>query len=271
MSTIEMDPEFSEGLRAALKKTVNDAARVRRNWRWHVGTGVFVGVALVGGGVALASGIFSPPGGPVDTQLGSVVSVTRTGTATIDLGPAPKTANAILLELTCLSPGTFTFPSGSSLSCGAADTDTPSNLRMTSETVPLGSGVDSVTITAAANASWSLNAIYENRIATPWGINAEGETYGVPNQQGTPDLIAVVTDQGGIHGYVKASQLDCASGAGVRSPAQALKWGNESQNRSIAIPVYDNDGTTEIGTFVIGDAAGSHAQTVPLSSLSLDC
>ncbi len=232
---------------------------------------MFAGLALVGGGVALASGVFTPPGAPSDTQLGSIVSASRTGTATVDLGPAPATANALSLALTCLSVGTFTFPNGSSMSCDATDMSGPANYRTASEVVPLGTGVDSVTITTAAGASWSLQAAYENQIATSWGVNAAGETYGVRNQQGTPDLVAVVIDEGNVHGYVKASDLNCASGGDVRSPSQALKWDKESKNRNITIPVYESDGTTEIGIFVIGDANGLNAQTVPLSSLSLDC
>jgi len=43
------------------------------------------------------------------------------------------------------------------------------------------------------------------------GVNANGQTYGVSNQQGTPDLIAVVVDQGKTQGYVEQRELNCAS------------------------------------------------------------
>ncbi|MGC2486338.1 MAG: hypothetical protein WA359_08860 [Acidimicrobiales bacterium] len=271
MSITEMDPVFAEGLRAALAKTVEGSSRVRRRWGWRLGVGMFAGLALVGGGVALASGVFSPPGAPADTQLGSIVSASRTGTATIDLGPAPATANALSLELTCRSVGTFTFPNGSSESCDAADMKSPPVNRTASEVVPLGTGVDSVTITTAAGDSWSLQAAYENQVPTSWGINAAGETYGVQNQQGTPDLIAVVADEGNLHGYVKASELNCATREDVRTPAEALKWDKVSKHRNITIPIYESDGTTVVGTFVIGGATGPNVQTVPLSSLSLHC
>ena len=64
--------------------------------RWR-NTGIVIGLGVglsVGGGVALATGVFSQrqPGAPSDTQLSHVVSVTRTGTATIDLGPAPTSS-----------------------------------------------------------------------------------------------------------------------------------------------------------------------------------
>ena len=67
--------------------------------------------------------------------------------------------------------------------------------------------------------------MYVNRVTTPWGTNASGQTYGVSNQNGTPDLVAVIIDQGKVQGYVKASDLDSASGNYVvHSPAQALAW-----------------------------------------------
>jgi hypothetical protein len=110
-----------------------------------------------------------------------------------------------------------------------------------------------------------------NQVITSWGTNAKGETYGVQNENGTPDLIAVVIDHGTTHGYIEASEENCADGGDVRSPAEALEWDKVSQRRNISIPVYESDGTTVIGTFVIGNATGPNAQTVPLSSLSLSC
>jgi hypothetical protein len=271
MSITEMDHVFTTALREVLAATVEDTPRVRRRWRWRVGTGVFVGVTLVAGGVALASGVFNTPGAPVNTPLGNVVTATRTGTATIDLGTPPATSTDLSLSLTCLTVGTFYFPNGSSESCDTADMSQLPLYRTASEVVPLAPGVDSVTITTSANHSWTLQATYVNQVTTAWGVNAKGETYGVQNQSGTPDLIAVVIDQGTVHGYVEESELSCAAGGGVNSPTEALKWDKESQNRNISIPVYESNGTTVIGTFITGDAAGPEAVTVPLSSLDLGC
>jgi hypothetical protein len=92
------------------------------------------------------------------------------------------------------------------------------------------------------------------------------------NQDGTPDLVAVVIEQGKLQGYVKASDLNCASGLDVvHSPAEALAWDKASKDRNISVPVYKSDGTTVIGTFVADHAARPSAPTVPLSSLSLGC
>jgi hypothetical protein len=272
MSMLEMDPVFTAALREELVATVEDTPRVRRRWRWRFGASMFVGSTLVAGGVALAAGVFTPPGAPIDTPLGIATTVTRTGSATIDLGPPPAKATDLSLTLTCLTVGTFNFPNGSSMSCDTADLKhPPPDAQEASEVVPLTPGKDTVTIDTSASASWSLQAMYVDQVTTPWGTNARGQTYGVPNQSGAPDLIAVVVDQGKIQGYVKAADLNCAARGDVESPAQALVWDKASENRDISIPVYRSDGTTVIGTFIIGHASGPNVRTAPLSSLSLNC
>jgi hypothetical protein len=269
--TLEMDPVFTAALREALVATVEDTPRIRRRWRWRLGVGMFVSSTVVAGGVALAAGVFSPPGAPIDTPLGNIVTVTRTGSATINIGPPPAKATDLSLTLTCLTVGTFTFSNGSWLSCDAADLrQPPPDAQDAIEVVPLTPGEETVTVTTSANASWTLRAVYVNRVTTPWGTNATGQTYGVQNQNGTPDLIAVVTDEG-KSGYVNAAELNCAGGGDVKSPTQALAWDKVSENRDISIPVYTSDGTTVIGTFIIGKATGPDARTVPFSSLHLDC
>ena len=269
MSTMEMDHVFTAALREVLVATVRSTPRARRRWRWRAGTGVFLGLTVVAGGAALASGVFSLPGAPVNSPLGNVVTASRTGTATIDLGVPPAATTDVSLALTCLTVGTFYFPNGSSMSCTSADVaNRPPIDRQASEVVPLTVGVDTVTIKTSANASWTLQAMYVNQVTTPWGINANGETYGVANQHGTPDLVAV--DQG-VAGYVRKSDMNCASGGDVQTLAQAANWDKISQNLNVSIPVYENDGVTVIGSFVLGNATGPDAQTVPLSSLSLNC
>lgn len=271
MSTMEMDPVFTAALREALVATVRNSPRARRRWRWRTGTGLFVGLSVVAGGVAVASGVFSPPGAPVDTLLGNAIAATRTGTSTIDIGAPPESATDVSLTLTCLTAGTFTFPNGSTMTCGAADLLRSSIYRTASEVVPLTAGLDSVTITASPSATWSLLANYVNQVSTSWGVNASGETFGVSNQQGTPDLIAVAIDQGKFQGYVERNELDCASGGDVNSPAEAVIWDETSHNRNISIPVYESDGVTIIGAFSVGSGTGPNSKTVPLSSLSLGC
>src|ERR1700679_2273810 len=155
--TLEMDPVFTQALREALVATVQGTARIRRRGRWRLGTGLFVGSTLVAGGAALAAGVFSPPGAPIDTPLGHIVTATRTGSATINIGPPPAKATDLSLTLTCLTVGTFTFPNGSWLSCDAADLSQPTpDAQDASEVVPLNPGEDTVTVTTSVNAIWTL-------------------------------------------------------------------------------------------------------------------
>jgi hypothetical protein len=271
MSTLEMDPVFTAALREALVRAVATSPRARRRLRWRVGAGLFVGLSIAAGGVAIATGLFSPPGAPINTTLGTAVTATRTGTATIDLGAPPAGATDMSLTVTCLSVGTFDFPNGSSESCDAADLNRPPLYRRASEVVPISPGVDSVTIKTSPDATWTLQAVYVNQVSTTWGVNANGQTYGVSNRAGTPDLIAVAIDHGTTQGYVEKRELDCASGDFVSSPAQALAWDQQSRDRNISIPVYLSDGTTVIGSIIVGDASGANAVTVPVSSLTSQC
>lgn len=272
MKDKEMDPVFASALRQFLFTRALATGHRRRRWSWRLGLGVLAGTTVLAGGAALAAGLLSQPGAPVDTQLGNVVSVARAGTATVELGPAPSGSTDVSLTLTCMSTGTFYFPDGSSMSCSASDLrHTLPAYRQAIEVVPLAPGQHAVTIKTTPDASWALQAAYINRVITPWGTNALGETYGAVNNNGTPDLVAVVIGRG-LQGYVRASDLSCASGLDtVRSPAEALAWDKALAGTDISVPVYKSDGITVIGTFVVVHATGPGDRVVPLSSLSLGC
>jgi len=69
MSTMEMDPVFTGALREALKATVMDQSSGATSLalaHWNRRT---PRCNPRGRGVAVASGLFSPPGAPVDTLL----------------------------------------------------------------------------------------------------------------------------------------------------------------------------------------------------------
>jgi hypothetical protein len=264
MTTTEMDPLFASALRDALIAHVEGATRRRRRWRWSLGIGVLSGSAVLAGGVALAASLLQP-GATVTTSLGQIITVTRTGTATVDLGSPPRGATGVSLTLDCLSAGTFTFPDGSSASCSATD---GLHRSQTSEIELLHPGETSITIETNPTGSWTLRAVYVNQVTLPWTTNANGESYGVPNQNGTPDLEAVLIDGGTAEGYVKVSDLNCASGADyVHNPAEALSWDQITTDTSVAIPAYKSDGTTVIGLFVVG-STGRGVHIVPLSSFA---
>lgn len=89
-------------------------------------------------------------------------------------------------------------------------------------------------------------------------VNEHGLTYGsaadAVSPDTEPDLILVVTTTG-EEGYAKKTDLDEANGTAAikefRSTAEALAWQEERAKRgTMRIPVYERDGTTQIGVFL---------------------
>lgn len=83
-------------------------------------------------------------------------------------------------------------------------------------------------------------------------INDNGQTYG-PNMGnatiilgGEPDLI-LATGENGIKGYVKKVDLE---GPQPKTPAEAVIISKVAKSREI--PLYDVDGETIIGKFIVG-------------------
>jgi hypothetical protein len=193
------------------------------------------------------------PGGTQVAELAGSVTATRTGTATVELGHAPQGSTNIRMTLVCLSAGTIAFPDGASVSCFAADMKQPERYRTFGYSIPLKTDQHSMTITASPGVTWRLIATYTNEKVTPWAVNARGDSYGVINDNGTPDLIAV-TATNEKQGYVYAADLAYADGSGQNftSPEQALEWQRERAGKTVTITVYLSDGTTPIGEFTVG-------------------
>jgi hypothetical protein len=249
MTEPKMDETFSTALRALLVEHVQ-APQPRSRWgagprRWLLGAGAAVVIAAGGGGLAWATGAFSTlPGGQITTPLAAALTVTREGSQTVDLGARPVGANSVTFTLVCLTPGEFVFPNGSE-TCRPRDTG---KNEMAPYSVPLQHGQDAITITAPAHARWRLTANYATTRTTPLGTNASGQTYGVENANGSPDLIAVeATDH--RQGYAYASQLLLAGDGGGPPPTSIQQALAESHHGPISIPVYESDGKTQIGIF----------------------
>ena len=79
--------------------------------------------------------------------------------------------------------------------------------------------------------------------------NENGQTYGSASSEEDelPDLIAVIAENG-KQGYVYKEGF---TGEIPKSPDEAAKTPKESAD--IVIPVYESDGTTEIGTYRISE------------------
>jgi hypothetical protein len=190
----------------------------------------------------------SIPGGDIVRHLAAPVTVIKTGTATIELGPPPAGATAIDLQLICLSAGTFTMADGANASCSADDAGT----SKTGYTLPLKAGEHSTSIAAGSGERWQLTATYSTIVHTPWGVNRNGQTYGSQNSRGTPVLLAVIATNGKT-GYAYSKQVLIArTGPGQAAPSPAT------------VPVYESDGVTVIGAFnLVSDQGVTTHESAP--------
>lgn len=236
--TVKMDEAFASNLRAALVEHVEATPARRRRARRNVTVGAVLGVLLIGGGgVAVATGVLLLPGADLVTPVASSVTQSGTGTGTVELGSPPAGATVIDIKLTCLTPGTFQTEDGATLVCEDADT---SNGTMMWQ-VPVVPGQHSTAIRAGAGQRWRLVATYSDVRTTPWGKNADGLTYGVANDNGTPDLLAVIATNGKT-GYVYSRDLQVPEPTSLQTGA--------STSQPIRLPVYTSDGQTVIGEFI---------------------
>jgi hypothetical protein len=200
-------------------------------------------LAATGGGISYAAGVWSipsQPGGDAVSKLSAPVVANGTGTQTVNLGSRPAGVTAIDMALTCLTPGQFMFADGASVTCDRGDVGRRSPTA--TYTMQLAPGQDTTKITTEPGARWRLVATYVSVRTTAWRINTNGQTYGVQNQHGIPDLIAVIATNHRI-GYVYAKQLNPPP---PKSPSHAVAHNNAPPR---TLTVYKSDGTTPIGVF----------------------
>lgn len=249
----QMDERFAAALRSALidhVETTQTRSRSRR-LRWRSTVLGAVVIAAGGGGAAFAAGALPLPGGNVVTDLAGSVVVTESGTKTVELGAPPRGATHLDIQLTCLTAGRFTVADGAEMDCDPADA--ASGKATMFYQLALAPGSYDTTISAAPGARWRLVATYSSVSTTAWGVNDRGQTYGIANEHGTPDLVAVYATNG-RQGYVYADQLSDVAPMPT-SPAQAIA---ENDHRQRVLPVYESDGATRIGTFVVNSRPTTH-------------
>jgi hypothetical protein len=251
MNVPQMDDQFSAAFRAKLVDHVG-RDRPRRRRRTMIGIGATLSILLGGTVAAAASGLLALPGAVEVEPLGATRSEAFVGSGAIDLGARPDRATGIALSFTCLSPGNFAFADGASVTCSSVtDIGQP-----TTYVLPLSSNSDSsISVATGAYAVWTLTAGYVAAETTDWAVNESAQTYGVINDRGTPDLIAVIATNG-KQGYVHRADLEQADGTSAarefKSPEEALAWQKQNASGVRQIPVYQQDGTTLIGEFLVG-------------------
>ncbi|WP_159698779.1 hypothetical protein [Arthrobacter sp. 18067] len=97
--------------------------------------------------------------------------------------------------------------------------------------------------------------------APDYKTNARGQTFGsiseIDGQPVEPDLIQALATNGTV-GYVDDDALKAATGhpSQFKSPEEALRWQEANGNKTTVIPVYESDGVTRVGEFVIQPSEG---------------
>lgn len=282
-------PTFSEQRSAAiqvgLERVVDHReAPSRRRLPWVGVTAIALASALAGGALstAVAGGLNPPistvspitnpdgtvqsgnpgvpaptgvqPGAPIISLLGTSVSQAVNGSQEIQLSP-PEGATHARVTLNCTTAGTLSW----GLDAGG---NNPSSTCYSSDVGQSQSQMDfdlsngNILYVAAADEAQAIVTVqFINQVETAWGVNSRGETFGATKPGfGEPNLVAVVATNGQA-GYVNAEELAEADGSAAAetfdSPEDALEWQDSMRGQSIDIPVYESDGTTVVGEFVI--------------------
>ncbi|WP_025157831.1 hypothetical protein [Leifsonia aquatica] len=245
MNDSELDPGFAAAVRAELASvgtaTSGLQRRQRRTRMVAAGIIAIAAVATTGGAIVITTF----PGTTTVAPIGAAVDVIRTGTATIELGPAITGANTVIIDVTCISDaGTISVPSTNGFSQDASGTVTPMvgssewdcGTRSTTVHITdgfLAPGSTSITVTADPGTTWKALARYGGATTSAWGVNAHGQTYGAPNgTNGFPDLQGAQATNGKL-GFIYVKEFGAFTGIGC-------------------INVYESDGSTVIGRFGIG-------------------
>lgn len=236
MTTPTLRPSVAAAIENELGALGTTRSRLEKNQR-HVRR---VTAALGAAGVAavLTAGtllVVSQPGATTTTPTGTIASGTYTGTATVDLGAMPPGAGAVILDVTCVDGGNIEVPLNGSNADVVSWTcaDRKDTVHILDGKLPE-TGSTFITITADPGTVWTVSAQYATTATSQWAVNENGQTYGVPNKDGLPDLSPALATNG-REGYISNHELMSFVGEGT-------------------INVYESDGTTVIGQFFIGNS-----------------
>ena len=239
MITTTLRPSVAAAIENELAALGTANSRLQRNQRHArrvaVVLGTVAGAVALTGGAILAIGF---PGETTTTPIGSVVFGSYTGTASVDLGAAPVDAGAVILDVTCIEGGgVILVPlNGRNADAVSWDCDVRTDTTHIIDGKLPDPGSTSITVTADPGTQWTVIAQYATTSTTEWGVNENGQTYGVPNDNGVPDLSPALATNG-KEGYI------------VNREVLDFREGEEG-----TINVYESDGTTVIGQFFIGNS-----------------
>lgn len=241
MNSLSMDAHFTATVREVLEQHVASSHRVRR-----IGLGVTIAssaLAIFGAAGATAAGLLLP-GAPEIIPVGQTMHFEATGNNKPQLEEAPEGATAIQVDLWCDSAGSVHVVGAPTLVCAAGEEGTWMGFTAGLAT----------SLSVESDIAWRLDARFVNSTTTPWGTNANGDTFGVINDFGEPDLIAVVAENG-RDGFVYANDLADANCSNVATPEEALQCQQTQGTTDQLVPVYLSDGETVVGQFLVAGQA----------------
>ncbi|GAA0963891.1 hypothetical protein [Frigoribacterium faeni] len=225
----DMQPETSAAIRMELAALGTRASSLQRHQRRARVTASLVGVAAVALTTSAAAlFVANAPGATVTSALGTTTTATHTGPALVDIGAAPATAGAVIIDVTCLNRvGVVQVPtddgtSTSGIDCSVSDSGT---MHVTDGQLP--DGGTQFSVNASPGTTWRATLQYASSVTSEWGVNAQGQTYGIENRQGHPDLVPYTADNG-RKGWVLWEKTFGADRVGT-------------------VDVYETDGVTVIG------------------------
>lgn len=275
--TPQFSPSRSASIRQELVATVEATTRkslASKARRWIPTLGVLAAGMLVGGAVsaaALTMGPLNPgaeapdgalPGQPVVTELGQVQTLVVSESTSVPLWDAPEDATHLRVSVTCLSEGLTTWgldPTGNNPSTACSENDLDGRGGWYDFAL---TGSATLYVDVSPGAESRISYQYLHLIATAWGVNDAGDTYGVSKDGlGDPDLMSAIgkdADGNSIDGYLRTSELNAFGPDWPHQPSnpeEAIRWQEERDKlypHGWDLPLYESDGRTQIGTYRVG-------------------
>lgn len=196
---IDMQPDTSAAIRAELAAIgTKHSVLQRRQRRSRIAMSTVAVSTIAAATTAAALFVAGAPGSTVTAAIGDTTTITHTGPAVVDIGRAPSTAGAVIIDITCLSEdGAVEVPTGdgstaSAIHCSQSPTGT---MHLTDGQLPA-EGSSDFKVNASPETTWRAVLQYASTATSKWEVNAQGQTYGVENRNGHPDLIPYATDSG---------------------------------------------------------------------------
>lgn len=199
-----------------------------------------VALLAFGAGGAVAA-TYLLPGADKVAELSQPDATSGNTSTTVALPAPPAGTNSLEYTIQCFSKGVLSLPDGSEFHCAPG---APAKSSM-----PWSSDLRSFHIETKGAVSWKFSYVFSDRTLSPFALNAAGQTYGVDSDSRHPDLIAAIAtngEQGYIFRKALLAAMTCVS---PHSPSAAVSCSPDSKLQSI--PVYESDGTTQIGTYTL--------------------